>query len=96
MHFVAVFGLFLCIILTLVPFGTVMYATWAHSTKIWILLLSALAQFFVQVICFLRLNTQTEQGQMNVMSFIFAIFVLLVIIGGSVWIMWHLNYNMMH
>ena len=39
---------------------------------------------------------QTEQGKLNVMSFMFTIVVLAVIIGGSLWIMFHLNYNMMH
>lgn len=91
-----IIGFVLCILLTLIPFATVMYASWSLGIKMGILLVSAIAQFFVQVICFLRLNVQTLQGKMNVMSFIFAIIVLFVVVGGSVWIMWNLNYNMMH
>lgn len=93
---VYVTGLVLCIILTLIPFAAVMSGKLSHSMTYAILLISALAQFFVQVICFLRLNTATQQGMINVLSFVFAIVVLMVVVGGSLWIMWHLNYNMMH
>jgi len=89
-------GFVLCIILTLIPFATVMYTSWSLDMKFAILFASALVQFFVQTVCFLRLNVQTLQGKMNVMSFAFAIVVLIVVVGGSVWIMWHLHYNMMH
>ena len=56
----------------------------------------AVAQVIVQVICFLRLNAQTEQGKMNLMSFIFTIIILGVVVLGSLWIMVNLGYNMMH
>lgn len=89
-------GFVLCVILTLIPFFSVMYHVATKPVLLIILLVSAIAQFFVQVLCFLRLNNQTEQGRMNVMSFIFTGIVLLVVIGGSVWIMFSLNYFMMH
>ena len=57
---------------------------------------AACIQFFVQLICFLRLNTQTEQGQINVISIIFTGVILISIIVGSLWIMWNVNYNMMY
>ena len=94
--FVYLLGVFACIVLTLIPFATVMY-NWADkTTTYYILAFSAIAQFLVQVVCFLRLNLKTMQSQINVMAFIFSIFVLFTIVCGSVWIMWHLNYNMMH
>lgn len=89
-------GLLLCVILTLVPFAAVMYKPFSYSVTFTILVVCAIVQFLVQTICFLRLNVRTEQGQMNVLSFVFSILVLFVIVGGSLWIMWHLNYNMMN
>jgi cytochrome o ubiquinol oxidase subunit IV len=93
---VYILGVLLCIILTLIPFSAVMYNYASKTATYYILGFSALAQFFVQAACFLRLNLQTEQSKMNVLAFFFSILVLLVVICGSLWIMWHLNYNMMH
>ncbi len=90
------FGVFLCVILTIIPFFTVMYHLFNIHTIFLVLVVSAILQFLVQVIFFLRLNMKTIQAKYNVYAFVFAIIVLLVIIGGSLWIMWHLNYNMMH
>jgi len=89
-------GLVFCIILTLIPFYTVMQHNLAHSTTLLVLLVSALLQLWVQIACFLRLNAKTRQGKTNLMSFIFALVVVGVLVGGSMWIMYHLNYNMMH
>jgi len=89
-------GIFLCVILTLVPFAAVIYDRFSHAQTLAIIFVSAMAQLFVQVLCFLRLNYTTEQAKMNVMSLIFAMVVLTVIVGGSLWIMWTLNYRMMH
>lgn len=91
-----VIGIALCIILTLIPFAVVMHGKLSHSVIYTVIFLSAILQFFVQVFCFLRLNVQTEQGKLNVMSFIFTLVVLAVIVGGSLWIMWSLGYHMSH
>lgn len=90
-----VLGLISCVVLTLIAFGIVMlndYSTWAKFTVIYI---AACIQFLVQVVCFLRLNTQTEQARLNVMAIIFTVVILVTIIVGSLWIMWNLNYYMM-
>ena len=89
-------GIILCVILTLVSFMTVMYSIFSATTLVAIIFVSALIQFIVQVVCFLRLNAKNEQSRMNLMSFIFTIVILFVLIGGSLWIMWSLHYRMMH
>src|SRR5437899_11436015 len=89
-------GLISCIILTLISFWAVIakpFSYWGTFTAIYV---AALIQFFVQVICFLRLNTQTEQARMNVMSIAFTIVILITVVAGSLWIMWNVNYYMMH
>lgn len=92
---VYVVGLIFCILLTLISFWTVMANQFSKWEIIAIIYSSACLQLLVQVIYFLRLNTQTEQGQINVMSFIFTIIILLCIVFGSLWIMSNLHYNVM-
>jgi|TARA_B110000459_G_scaffold203988_1_gene263181 cytochrome o ubiquinol oxidase subunit IV len=89
-------GFILCVILTLIPFYAVISQTLPRSYILGILLISAIAQFLVQVICFLRLHGKTEQGIININTLVFTGVVLVVIIGGSLWIMHNLNYFMMH
>ncbi len=91
-----VVGLVLCVVLTLIPFYAVTDKTWSRSAVLWTLLVAALLQLWVQIACFLRLNAKTDQGKINIMSFVFALVVVGVLVGGSMWIMFNLNYNMMH
>ena len=93
---VYLFGVVLCVILTLLPFGVVMFKYGSHAFQHTVLALSAFAQFMVQVICFLRLNGSTEQAKSNVAAFVFTIIVAVVVIAGTLWIMVNLGYNMMH
>ena len=55
----------------------------------------AVCQLIAQVFCFLRLNT-SPKGRWNLMPFIFTIVIVLVLVIGSLWIMFNLNYNMVH
>ena len=93
---VYVFGVILCVILTLIPFGVVMENYGSHRFQYSVIAITAFLQFMVQVLCFLRLNGSTEQAKVNVAAFIFTIIVAVVVIIGSLWIMVNLNYNMMH
>ena len=93
---VYIIGFILCIILTIVPFAIVHRAMGSPGMQYIIILSCALLQFLVQVICFLRLNASTTQSKVNLFSFVFTMIVLLTIVGGSLWIMYNLNYNMMH
>src|SRR6478736_2843707 len=89
-------GFVACVALTLLSFWSVMSGHFDRTITYVILYSSAIVQFFIQVICFLRLNTQTEQGRANVLSFVFSGVILVTIVIGSVWIMWNTNYFMMH
>ena len=92
---VYLFGVVSCAILTVIAFYTVMDNTLPKWQIFTVIFAAACIQLLVQVICFLRLNTQTEQSRTNTMSFIFTIVILVTIISGSLWIMSNLNYNMM-
>lgn len=87
-------GIILCVILTVIPFYLVMQPMFSKATTIAWLYIAATAQLFVQIKCFLRLQYKSEQGKANIMTFLFTGVILAVVIGGSLWIMLHLNYNM--
>jgi cytochrome o ubiquinol oxidase subunit IV len=91
-----VLGLIICTVLTLIAFWAVIANTFPRAEVFTIIYSAACLQLIAQVLCFLRLNTQTEQGKLNVMSIIFTAVILLFIIIGSLWIMWNVNYNMMN
>jgi len=82
-----IFGLISCIILTLLAFASVMANQFPKLILFFIIFTAACMQFLVQLICFLRLNIQTEQGKINVMSIVFTGVILVTIIMGSLWIM---------
>ena len=87
-------GLTLSLILTAIAFVCV--GNHLLSTEGLYILITALAvaQLFAQVICFLRLNT-TSEGHWNTLPFIFTFVVVGILVGGSLWIMYNLNVNMM-
>ena len=87
-------GLVLSIILTLIPFGLVMSGTLSSPLTLSIILLCAVGQVFVQLIYFLHMNTSSEQIW-NTTSAIFIALITLILILGSIWIMQHLNHNML-
>ena len=89
-------GFVMCVVLTLIPFYSVMWRLATPQRLMVILLVSASLQFLVQVMCFLRMNMQTEQARYNVISYVFTAVVTFILIGGSIWIMFNLNYFMMH
>jgi cytochrome o ubiquinol oxidase subunit IV len=91
-----VIGFISCSLLTLLSFWSVMSQRFSKLEVLALIFSSACLQFLVQVIFFLRLTTQTKQGRTNIMTLLFTGVILTSIILGSLWIMWNLNYYMMH
>lgn len=89
-----ILGLVLSFILTAAAFFLVDKHLLSDASLYISVAVLALLQFCVQSLCFLRLNAGPE-GRWNLYPFMFAIFVVFVVIGGSLWIMYNLNYNMM-
>lgn len=54
----------------------------------------ALAQAIVQLIFFFQIGNE-EKPRWNLLSLLFTIMVIVIIIGGSIWIMNNVNYNLM-
>jgi cytochrome o ubiquinol oxidase operon protein cyoD len=89
-----IIGFVLSVILTAVPFGLVM----AHAAPVAILIPVifglGVVQILVHLICFLHMKRGSSQMWNNA-AFIFAVIVVGILIAGSLWIMYHLNMNMM-
>ena len=89
-------GLIGCSLLTLLAFFVVISNQFSKPIIFIIIYSAACLQLIIQLICFLRLDTETEQGKTNVLSFVFTGVILMCIVIGSLWIMSNLNYNMLH
>ena len=90
-----VIGLLLSLIFTFCSFGIVAHHIFPLSVIFIVLAILAVLQLIAQVVFFLRMNA-TEEGRWNLMPFLFTIVIVAVIAGGSLWIMYNLNYNMVH
>jgi len=87
-------GLGLAILLTVVSFfisGTTL--VWGPSIPVALAVL-AIAQMGVHLVFFLHITTGPDNLN-NVMALAFGVLIVLLLIGGSLWIMAHLNHNMM-
>ncbi|MEO0442316.1 MAG: cytochrome o ubiquinol oxidase subunit IV [Pseudomonadota bacterium] len=89
-----VMGLILSIVLTAIPFGIVMLELMSGTPAVIVILLCAVGQVFVQLVFFLHMNASSEQIW-NTTSAIFVVVLVAILIVGSIWIMAHLNHNML-
>jgi cytochrome o ubiquinol oxidase operon protein cyoD len=82
-------------VLTAIPFWLVMTGVLAdvQATVLAIIAL-AFVQIVVHTIFFLHVNTRSEGGW-TLMALMFTVVVVAIVISGSLWIMYHLNTNMM-
>lgn len=87
-------GFLLSVALTAIPFWLVMARPLADTTTAVLILALAAVQMIVHVIYFLHVNSKTESGW-SIMALIFTIIVVVIVLSGSLWVMYHLNTNMM-
>lgn len=91
-------GLLLALILTVAAFSLVFANTNSpgvipHGLVLPAIIVLAFAQLAVQLIFFLHLG-QSKESSWDSVVFSFTFFGILVVVLASVWIMYHLNYNM--
>ncbi|GLQ75393.1 cytochrome o ubiquinol oxidase subunit IV [Vibrio sp. vnigr-6D03] len=89
-----VMGLIYSVLLTVIPFAMVMMDIGSPQLKIGVILICAVAQILVQLVFFLHMNTSSEQ-MWNTTSAVFVVVLVAIILIGSLWIMEHLNHNML-
>lgn len=88
-------GFLLSVILTAIPFWLVMGNVFEKSSTAAIVLLAfAAVQIVVHMIYFLHMNTKSEGGW-NMLALIFTVVLVVIMLAGSLWVMYHLNHNMM-
>ncbi len=81
------------VVLTLAAYALASHHSVSRGTIIALLVLLALAQFAVQLIYFLHLDSETKpRWKLAVLGFMIGI--VLIIVFGSIWIMNNLNYRM--
>jgi cytochrome o ubiquinol oxidase operon protein cyoD len=87
-------GFILSVILTAVPFALVMGHAAPAAVLIPAILGVGVVQIGVHLKCFLHMDRSASQIWNNA-AFVFAVIVIGILIAGSLWIMYHLNMNMM-
>ncbi len=88
-------GFLLSVVLTAVPFWLVMTGAMGNrEATVAAIFLMAAVQMVVHVVCFLHVTRDAEAGW-TLVALIFTAVLLLILIIGSLWIMYHLNMNMM-
>jgi cytochrome o ubiquinol oxidase operon protein cyoD len=89
-----VIGFTLSVVLTAIPFWLVMARPLADGPTAAIILAFAAVQMVVHVIYFLHMNGRHEGGW-TMMAMIFTVIIVVIMLTGSLWVMYHLNHNMM-
>ena len=87
-------GFGLSVVLTAIPFWLVMSGAFAPQTTGGIIMAFAVAQIVVHMIFFLHMNSKSEGGW-TILALIFTLILVVIALTGSLWVMYHLNTNMM-
>jgi cytochrome o ubiquinol oxidase operon protein cyoD len=88
-------GFMASVFLTAIPFWLVMGDVFSsRNTTVLIILAFALVQILVHMVYFLHMNFQSEGGW-TMLSLIFTVVLLFITLAGSLWVMYHMNVNMM-
>ncbi|WP_420225547.1 cytochrome o ubiquinol oxidase subunit IV [Pigmentiphaga litoralis] len=88
-------GFVLAVILTVIPFWIVMTGQFQDSgTTALVILGFAAVQIVVHMVYFLHMNARSEGGW-TMLALIFTIVLVVITLAGSIWVMFHLNTNMM-
>jgi cytochrome o ubiquinol oxidase operon protein cyoD len=87
-------GFILAVILTAIPFYLVMNKSIDSSATMGFVLLGiAAVQVVVHMIYFLHMDGKVEGGW-SMLAMVFTIMVVVVMLSGSLWVMYHMNHNM--
>jgi cytochrome o ubiquinol oxidase operon protein cyoD len=88
-------GFLLAVVLTLIPFWLVMAKVLpTPAITAAVVLAFAAVQVVVHMVYFLHLNAKIEQGW-SLLALIFTGILVFIMLSGSIWVMAHMNANMM-
>lgn len=89
-----VIGFLLSLFITLLAYYLVTGHVFGGVGLALVLGVLALSQAIVQLYLFLHLDNESRP-RLKLLSLVFMLVILLIVVAGSLWIMYHLNYNMM-
>jgi cytochrome o ubiquinol oxidase operon protein cyoD len=87
-------GFLLSLILTAIPFALVMRGTRSPAVALAGIFSAGIVQILVHLHYFLHLDTSSA-ARWNVLALIFTLLIMVLFVGGTLWIMSNLNYRMM-
>jgi len=90
-----VIGFLLSVVLTAIPFWLVMGRVLpSPRATAFVILAFAAVQMVVHMIYFLHMNAKVEGGW-SMLALTFTVALVVIMLAGSIWVMYHLNTNMM-
>jgi cytochrome o ubiquinol oxidase subunit IV len=89
-----VIGFLLAAVLTAIPFWLVMAHVLSGLQAALVVMGLAAVQVVVHMVYFLHMNSRSEGGW-NLVALLFTVLMVGIVISGSVWVMHHLDVNMM-
>jgi len=87
-------GFILSLIWTAIPFSLVMSGAWSPQATLAGIFGAGVVQILVHLHYFLHLDASSA-ARWNVAALVFTILIMILFVGGTLWIMWTLNYRMM-
>jgi cytochrome o ubiquinol oxidase operon protein cyoD len=87
-------GFVLALLLSLFAFSCIMLHLFSTATLLFVIVAAAVAQILVHLSFFLHMN-HASTPRWNIIVFGFAMIVIAILIGGSMWIMLTANHQMM-
>ena len=88
-------GFLLSVVLTAIPFWLVMAKVLPSSQSTALVIVGfAAVQMVVHMVYFLHMNAKVEGGW-SLLALVFTVAVVVIMLAGSIWVMFHLNTNMM-
>ena len=87
-------GFVLALILTIIPFALVWAGALPVMATLIVIAIAAVAQMLVHMYYFLHLNLKTTPRE-NILALLFAVVLMCILVGGTLWIMFDLHNRMM-
>lgn len=90
-----ILGFIFSIVMTLIPYYVVVNHTFSNEIIYIVISLFAVLQLLVQLVFFLHLGSESKP-RWNLTVFLFILLIVGILVVGSLWIMYNLDYNMMN
>jgi cytochrome o ubiquinol oxidase operon protein cyoD len=87
-------GFIVSIVLTAIAFALVMSGDLSRSAALFGIVGAALVQILVHLHYFLHMDTSSA-ARWNILALLFTLWIMTLFVGGTIWIMYNLNYRMM-